>query len=112
MDINEFFPSATLKAEDIGNKRLELEIERVERGDESVDFKPVLHFVGKDKAMVLNKTNSMSLASSFGTTVESWAGNMLILCTHKVNFNGKVVAGLKVDPVTAMPDDDGGDIPF
>ena len=97
MNINEAFPSSYLKADDLQGKRIKAKLDRVEQGDEqSTGGKPVLYFEGKEKGMVLNKTNAMALAGDFGPDTDTWKGKEVELYTIDTTFNGKNVKGLRV----------------
>jgi hypothetical protein len=125
MNINDAFPSNYLKASDLGDTQPVVTIDRVEfepvgRGKE---MKPVVYFAGKQKGMVLNKTNSKKiaeLANSFDT--DDWHGVEVKLFTTEVDFQGDTVEAIRIKsaigksaaakpakPVT-VPDED--DIPF
>lgn len=71
MDINGVFPSKYLKAADLQGKDVTLTIEEVSvedvggQGDAS-DSKPVLFFQGKEKGLVLNKTNANTISGMYG----------------------------------------------
>lgn len=41
--------------------------------------KPVLYFVGKEKGMVLNRTNGKTIAAMYGVKTEDWIGKRVIL---------------------------------
>jgi hypothetical protein len=60
------------------------------------DQKPILHFEGKAKGMVLNKTNANKLAEIFGDDTDNWAGGEIILYEAMVEFQGRTVPGLRV----------------
>jgi hypothetical protein len=85
--------------------------------------KLVMHFVGKDKALILNRTNCESLEEIVGTDdYASWVGHSVVLFTDPtVKFGGKTVGGLRIravngvappppPPPVATEDDD--EIPF
>lgn len=99
MDINEVFAGQYLKATDLKGRTIKAIIESVERGDESVDGKPVMHFVGKEKGMVLNKTNAHVLADSFGPETDNWNGKEVKLFSARVTFQGKMTDGLRIEAV-------------
>ena len=65
------FKGNYLKAQDIMGKRVAVKIETVEmeevgQGNDKSE-KPVLHFKGKDKGLVLNKTNWSRIAEFLGS---------------------------------------------
>ena len=76
-------------------------------GEEQVE-KLVCTFKGKDKALVLNKTNTNQLIAAFGTDTESMLGKRCVLSTKyypKFSTSGFVLTPIK----DADPEDD---IPF
>ena len=43
------------------------------------DKKPILHFVGKEKTMIVNRTNGKTIATLYGPKVEDWKGKRITL---------------------------------
>jgi hypothetical protein len=41
--------------------------------------KPMIHFVGKEKPLVMNKTNMKSIAASLGPKPSNWTGKQIVL---------------------------------
>lgn len=81
-------PREYLKCADIEalpNGEIALTIERVERGrelrmsDGKVDYKPVVHFRGTDKKLVLNITNKDRIKEWYGRKVADWVGKKITL---------------------------------
>lgn len=64
--------------------------------------KLVMHFVGKDKALILNRTNCEALEAICGSDdYASWAGHQVVLFTDPtVKFGGKTVGGLRIRAAT------------
>jgi len=113
MDINQAFPSKYLKAADLQGKTLKVVIEdvsRIEEGEGDLKGKFALNMVGKEKQMVLNKTNAMVIAGVFGPETDGWRGKELVLFSEKVQFQGQMVDALRVRPHQEVSDDT--DIPF
>lgn len=105
MDINEAFPSAYLKAADLRGQTVTVTIADCKMELLGEDKKPVLYLANKDKAMVLNKTNSMALSSAFGPNTTNWVGQKIELFSMPVQFQGQIVDGLRVRvPVGAKQD--------
>jgi len=82
-DYRELFPSRFLEAADFSGKHVNVKIEKVERedlpGDEALESKWIVSFVGKKKQLVLNKTNATCIAAMFGSEIEAWAGHEVTL---------------------------------
>ena len=96
MDINNSFPSNYLKAADLQNKTVKLTIRTVIEEKMGSDIRPVLYFQGKDKGMVLNKTNAMTIAQMFGPETDNWNGGTIEVFPAFVDYQGKQVQGLRV----------------
>ena len=61
-------------------------------------MKLVMHFAGKDKALILNRTNCEAMEAITGTDdYGSWVGRSVVLFTDPtVKFGGKTVGGLRL----------------
>lgn len=98
MDINGAFPSNYLKAADLQGRRIAVTVREVAMEDIGGDHKPVLYFQGKDKGVVLNKTNANMISEIAGTTeTDEWAGVKIVLYPDKTDFQGKRVACIRMD---------------
>jgi len=99
MKIGAAFPGNFLKAADLNGRRVQVIIERVEMEDIGGDQKPVVHFKGKDRGLVLNKTNSNAIWGLTGTDeTDEWTGTALTLFPSKTDFQGKRVDCIRIDP--------------
>lgn len=102
MKINSAFPSAYLKAQDIPEETFakvtiaKVTIEDVGGQNKPEDKKPVLYFQGKDKGMVLNKTNANIISKQFGDETDDWIGKTISLYQTEVEFKGDMVPALRV----------------
>lgn len=98
MRTSEAFPSNYLKAADLGGHAVRVAIESVTMEKVGEDKKPVLHFIGKDKALVLNKTNANRITEAVGSDeTDDWEGWTITLYACKVDFQGKRVDAIRVD---------------
>lgn len=125
MNINSAF-STSLKADDLQGKKPILTIDRVEVEKVGEDKKPVLYFVGKEKGLILNRTNSNTLVELLGTAeTDAWHGHRIQLITAMVDYQGKRVPAIRLQapqvPVAVAPPPpppvatgafDDSDIPF
>lgn len=103
MNINEAFPSKYLKASDLGDKRPTVIMESVSmetlgQGEEQ-ETKPVVSFRGKDKGLVLNKTNSNTIAGLYGPDTDKWAGQPITLSAVEVAYKGKMCISIRVSTI-------------
>ena len=117
MDINQIYASGgdylkadELRKPDASFHRVEGIIESHEvkdfakEGSPKAELKVVLKLVGKDKLVVLNKTNGLILASAYGADTNAWNGKPVMVTGHMVNFQGQLKPGVKVDvPYNAAP---------
>jgi hypothetical protein len=96
-NINQVFGGGFLKADDLAGKTPTVTIESVEVKDFEDGKKLILHFVGKDKALVCNKTNSAIIAEVLGSNdTDDWEGKKITLLVKKVEFSGKLVPAIRV----------------
>ena len=106
--------SNDLKAADFKGKNIKVIIESVEirhyeaRNDQPASDKAVLRFVGKEKTLVLNKTNTKRLIDAYGPDSESWTRNEIGLSTHETELG----TGWVVTPLNIQPPDFDDSIPF
>jgi hypothetical protein len=108
MRISSAFPSEYLKAADLQGRSVRVVMDRVEMKDIGGDHKPILFFQGKEKGMVLNKTNANNIAVVYGDDTEDWSGREIVLFEAMVDFQGKTVAAIRVRAPQAKdrrPDD-------
>jgi hypothetical protein len=96
VNINDEFPSKWLKSGDLQGAAVRVKIASVESEQLGNDRKLVMYFTGKQKGMVLNKTNAKTIADSFGDETDNWIGAEIEVFAMKVDMQGKMVDGLRV----------------
>jgi arabinogalactan endo-1,4-beta-galactosidase len=96
MRISSAFPSDYLKAADLQGRAVTVTMSHVDMREVGGEPKPILYFQGKEKGMVLNKTNASKIAEMFGDDTDDWAGGEIILYEAMVDYQGKTVAALRV----------------
>jgi len=106
MNIDAAFPSTYLKAADLQGHAVNVivsgcKMEPISKTEE----KPVLYFQGKEKRLVLNKTNASVLSHVYGAETEGWAGKPLQIFPTQTPYQGQMVDCLRVRvmPGTATP---------
>ena len=122
MKISDEFPSKYLKSSDLKGQEHRVIMANVEREEIGSDKKLVLYFKGKEKGMVLNKTNANTIGDFYGDDSDDWYDQPLILFSIKTEYQGKIVDGLrcrvptardnkqqKADPISSGPSDFPGD---
>jgi len=124
MNISNAFPSKYLKAADLNGKSHDLTIREVKMEDVGgnnveEESKPVLYFEGKQKGIVLNRTNTSAITFKYGEETDDWEGKALEVYPDRTPFNGNMVACIRVKvPLekaqkTDNNDDDfNDDVPF
>ena len=104
MNIDSAFPSNYLKASDLGDKKPVVTIDRVEVEPIGRDkeMKPVIYFQGKEKGLVLNKTNAKKIAELTGSKdTEDWAGCQVTIYATETEFGGETVECIRVKGANA-----------
>lgn len=104
MNINDSFPSNYLKASDLGTAQPIVTIARVEHEAVGRDreMKAVIYFDGKEKGVVLNKTNAKKITELVGSPeTDEWAGFRIRLFATTTEFGGETVECIRVKAVGA-----------
>lgn len=96
MDINSAFATKYLKASDLQGRDVTVKMGRVDQEKIGDDQKLILYFQGKEKGMVLNKTNANAIADVYGPETADWYGQAVTIFEQMVDFQGKRVPGLRV----------------
>lgn len=122
---SEVFQGKSLRAEDIKGREPVVTIEKVTTQDFDDGKKPIIHFVGKEKTLVCNRTNWNSIVDITGEEdSDHWPGHKIKLVVARVDYQGKRVDAIRIDPAgnghrpaappppepAQTPDED--DIPF
>lgn len=108
MNIGAAFSSKYLKASDIPEDHpVIVRIDRVEvedvGGKDKQEEKPVAYFIGKQKGMVLNKTNAGVISKAYGAETDDWHGKTVQIISTEVEFQGDMVAALRIRIPKAAP---------
>jgi hypothetical protein len=94
--------SKYLKAADLPEgKFCPVTIDHVEFGnvapeDKPAENKPIVHFVGKEKGLVLNNINGQTIADVYGDEMDDWAGKTIQLFRATTQYQGKNVPCIRV----------------
>lgn len=101
-NINDAFPSNYLKASDLQGREVVVTIDRVEFeavGRER-EMKAVVYFQGKQKGIVLNKTNAKKIIEISGSALtEEWGGTQIKIYPTETEFGGETVDCIRIKPV-------------
>ncbi len=113
-----------LKQEDLNGREVKVIISEVALEDvkdvDKTEKKLLMHFAGKDKALILNRTNCEAMEQITGTDdYGAWVGQAVVLWTDPtVKFGGKTVGGLRIRavgpkvPSKSLANGDEDSIPF
>lgn len=96
MKVSEAFPSNYLKAADLNGRTVRAVINVVRGEDLGGDHKLVAYFEGKDRGLVLNKTNAATISMAYGDETDDWSGQPLELFPQMVSFQGQMVPSIRV----------------
>jgi hypothetical protein len=98
MNINEAFPGKYIKSVDLKGREVTVVVASVEM--ETINAAgerfPVMHFQGKERGMIIKKTNANRLEHMFGPDTENWIGKEITIRAEPVEFQGKIVDGIRV----------------
>jgi len=100
-NINDVFSGTYLAARDLNGIEPTVAIESVTIKELKDGKKLDIAFVGKQKHLLANKTNTKRIAYMFGDETDGWIGKKIQLYTEMVDFQGNVVEAIRVRPVKA-----------
>jgi len=96
MKISDAFPSSFLKCSDLQGRTVNVIVSDVTMEDLGDAKKPVVHFRGKDKGFVLNKTTSKVITQAYGDDTDDWIGKTIQLYPTETEFKGDMVECIRV----------------
>jgi len=109
MDINTAFPSKWLKASDLKGRTVRVKISHVQSEEVGGDQLPVIYFLGAQKGIVLNKTNSNSISDAYGFETDNWGGKEMEVFPSTTDYQGRIVECVRMRPVI-MPSVASGEV--
>ena len=74
--------------------------------------KPVLYFRGKQKGLVLNKTNGNAIAELHGEEMDDWPGKEITIFPTTTEYKGKRADCIRIKMPEPLVSDDDPDMPF
>src|SRR3990167_1094296 len=102
MKATDVFPSKYLRAADLDGHEPIVTVDHVEVETLGDERKPVVYFVGKEKCLVLNKTNFSAITDISGQDdTDNWRGVKVKLITARVEYQGKRVPAIRIEEPTA-----------
>ena len=104
MNVNDFFSRKYLGAADLNGASHVVQIARVDTETlQDGKKKPALYFAGRNKALLCNKTNALTIAAKFGPDMNSWVGRSIELFSTIVQGPNGPVEGIRVRVVDQPP---------
>lgn len=104
MRIDAAYPSKYLKTADLMGRRVLATIAHVKEEEiEDGKVMPVMYFQGKDRGLVLNKTNANAIMAVLGVETDDWIGHKIELFEMQVSFQGRMMPGIRVSVPRAAP---------
>ncbi len=108
MRVTDLCPSPHLEALDLGDSigaAVVVTIARVEIkevGAEKVR-KGVVYFSEFPRGLVLNKTNSRTIAGLYGTDTDAWIGEQITIYRSETSFQNKTVPCIRIKDLRPAP---------
>ncbi len=94
--VSEVFGSKSWKASDLVGGPMVLTIKGVKPYKFDDGSKLVVSFEESDKDLISNKTNSSSIAKSYGDDTDNWIGKRIQLYLSETEFKGDIVDCVRV----------------
>lgn len=98
MNVNDAFPSNYLKATDLQNREIPVVISKVVMEKIGDDPRMIAYFQGKQKGVVVNKTNATNISAAYGPETDHWVGKPVVLFSVWTDFQGKSVQAIRMRP--------------
>ena len=111
MKIADIFPSAYLRASDLRGGTVKVTIADCTLEPLDGEQKPVLQFRSKDKRMVLNKTNAVTIPAAYSEETLEGNGREIELFSDKVMLQDNMIDSIRVR-VSALAKPELDEIPF
>lgn len=103
MNISTAFPSKYITAADLNDRPHRVKINYVKMEDLGDDTKPALYLIGREKGIILNKTNANAIADLYGDDTDDWADQEVEIYPSETDYQGKRVPCIRVRAVSMKP---------
>lgn len=94
------YPSKYLAACDLTGKDVKVTVESIKveevKTEEGAEKKVIIRFTGKQKAMILNKTNAKTIAKRYGNDTDDWIGKAVTLYPTTCQAFGEEMECLRI----------------
>jgi hypothetical protein len=104
VNYDDFHASKFLGVSDLNGTSHIVQIERFS-SEQTQDgkVKPAVHFVGRQKALLVNKTNWGTLGAAFGKDLNNWIGRSVELFAMPCQGPNGMTQGVRVRAITEPP---------
>jgi hypothetical protein len=96
MRIYDAFSSRYVRAADLQGREAGVKIRDVKLENFRGRKAPVLYFEGKNKGLILNKTNASAIAVLYSEETDAWTGKEITIYPTMVEFQGRMVQSIRV----------------
>jgi hypothetical protein len=109
---DDFHSSNFLNSNDLNGNSVIVQIERLSSHKlQDGKVKPVMHFVGKQKTLLVNNTNWGTLGAAFGKDLNSWIGRSIELFAMPCQGPNGMTQGVRVRALQQGPQTFAGPTP-
>jgi hypothetical protein len=104
MNVHSMFPSKFVAAGDLMGQDVSVVVSGVtiEEVGAEAEKRPVVHFQGMQKGMVLNRINAKRITAMYGPEVEAWVGRPITLYPSETEYGGDTVPCIRVRQALPM----------
>jgi hypothetical protein len=101
VDYRSMFDRDYIGSWDLGGKDVTVTISKVIAGELTAQGgrkskKPIVYFEGKEKGLVLNKTNSKVIAGLYGNDTRQWVGKRIVIYPTTTTMGSDTVDCIRV----------------
>lgn len=100
VDFDQLYPGRFLKSGDLLGKKVTVVINDVTidelEGEKGKKVQGILYLRGKDKQIVLNKTNGICLKAMFGRKLGDWIGKRIVIFQSQTRFGADTVDCIRI----------------
>jgi hypothetical protein len=103
VDYRAMFDRDYIGSWDLGGKDVTVTISKVSAGELTAQGgrkskKPIVWFAGKEKGLVLNKTNAKAIAGMYGADTRQWVGKLITVYPTTTSMGSETVDCIRVRP--------------
>lgn len=100
VDFDQLYPGRFLKSGELLGKKVTVKIADVAidelEGEKGKKIQGIIFLEGKDKQIVLNKTNGLCLRGMFGRKLTEWVGKRITIFQDQTKLGGEIVDCIRI----------------